>query len=95
LVNWGCRVVVQQDTPRRPIQIVILIGPQAPQEGEEAKTAKGKGHRYQDGEDVHDLAFRDTRKALSNTVMEEVDIAMAAKSGVTNPARASGMTKAL
>lgn len=75
-------------------RIVILAGFQAPDIREQSQCSQGQRHRYQNDEDVH-LAAIFTRMAFTSTVIEEADIAMAAKNGVAKPAMAIGIAIAL
>ena len=54
----------------------------------EAQSAKDQRNRYKIGEDIHFSLPR--RSAFSDTVIDELDIASAAISGVARPAIANG-----
>ena len=67
-----------------PFGVVELVVAERPEEGEQADPAEDQRHRDEDREDVH--VRRPSRMALSETMIELKDIAMAATSGVTKPA---------
>lgn len=84
---WGV-VVFGKDPPGIAFKVFILVVPQAPKKGRETQSAKDQRYRDQDNKDVHSLPF--SRSALSRTVIEDVDIAIAAIKGVAKPASAIG-----
>ena len=86
--------VVDQDTQRGAVQIVELLAVQRPEEGGEAGETKSQSDRNEDDKTGHRAAPRSLR-ALPTTMIEELDMASAATSGVTIPASASGTAKAL
>ncbi len=64
-------------------QVFELAGAQRPQEGDKAKPAKKERRRYQPCECSHDFRTPASRVAFSVTRIDDVDITMAAISGVT------------
>lgn len=91
-------VIVEQDALCRALEIVILPAPQRPEKTGEPEKAEDKGGGHEENEDIHLLPFalpRFSRSEFSVTVIEELDIATAATSGVTKPATASGTATAL
>jgi len=77
-------VSVREDAIGLTFGIVELVVPKRPEKGEQADPAENQRHGDEDGEDVH--VRRPSRIALSETMIELKDIAMAATSGVTKPA---------
>lgn len=90
----GVRMPILQDPNRRALKILELPGPQRPEKGDQPARSEQQRNRNQDGEPVHDAAER-RRKELQTTTIDEQDIAIAAISGVTSPASASGMARRL
>lgn len=92
--RWCCdRLVVEQNALRRAVEIVELAGSHAPQKGEKAQSPQAKRDRdeeQQDGQDIFSLRTRPARNALRTTMIDELDMATAAISGVTKPMIASG-----
>jgi len=91
-------LVVEQDPVGGAVEVVVLAGAQAPNEGGEAEPAQEQGKRDQVEQVGHGAAVgggRESRSALPTTRRDEVDMATAAKSGVTRPATASGTANAL
>lgn len=91
-------VIVEQDAFRRALEVVILAAPQRPEKPGEPEKTEDKGGGDEKDEDIHLLPFvlpRFSRSEFSVTVIEELDIATAATSGVTKPATASGTATAL
>lgn len=90
--------IVEQDALRRAFKIVILAAPERPEKTGETEKSENKRGRHEEDEDIHLASFlppKFSRSELSVTVIEELDIATAATSGVTNPATASGTATAL
>lgn len=86
------QVIVHDRPPRGTVEVVILSGPQGPQESGQPKSAQKKRDRDQENQDVHDNL---NRRALAVTTSDERDMARAANSGVTNPATANGTARPL
>ena len=91
----GNGLVVEQDTLRCTVEILELAGSHAPQKSKKPESAKTEGDGDQEQENCHAtlpaFAFtRPARKALSTTIIDELDMARAAMSGVTMPKMASG-----
>ena len=72
-----------------PFGVVILVISKRPDEGDKPDPTKKKRDRDQVDEHFHDCAYF-SRSALSDTVMEEEDIARAAIRGVASPTSATG-----
>ena len=66
--------------------VLVLTGPQAPDEGAEADEAKCDRDGDEEGEDVH----RNLRTAFNVTVKDDSDMEIAAAKGVARPAIARG-----
>ena len=66
-----------------PLQILELAGAQGPEKSEKADPAQKQGRRNEPGERRHDSLPPASRAALSVTRIEEVDMTIAAISGVT------------
>ena len=95
-VGWRRIVVVEQDAVAGAVEIVELAGLQRPQEGGQAEQAQHQGQRDQpDAGRPSARAARFRRSALTMTRSDEVDMAIAATSGVTRPATASGTVSRL
>lgn len=93
LFRRGRRHVVKQNALRRPVEIVELAGPHAPQEGKQPEPAQAQRNGNEEQQHRHDrfpLFVRPTRNAFKTTMIDELDMAMAAMSGVTSPMMASG-----
>lgn len=91
-------VIVEQDALGRAFEVVILAAAQRPEKSGEPEKPEDKGGGHEEDEDIHRLPFalpRFSRSEFSVTVIEELDIATAATSGVTKPATASGTATAL
>lgn len=73
-------VVLKQDAGGVACIIIVLVMPHGPQKSSEANAAKDQRDRDQDHEHIH-LAYL-MRCEFSKTVMDEIDIASAAASGV-------------
>lgn len=82
----------------RAFQILILAGFERPKEGRKPHAAQEERRRNEPDKRRHSdnssFAVR-RRKAFTVTMMEEVDMAMAAMSGVTRPATARGTKSTL
>lgn len=83
------RFLLDQYPFRRPVQVFELPGFQGPKECRKAEQAKKQGGRHQIDKDTHGLTHF-SRKAFTVTSRDDDDMAMAASSGVTRPAMASG-----
>ena len=79
-------VIGLEDAVRIAFGVVILPGTQRPEEGGKAKPAQKQRYRNKIGQNIHHF----TRKAFSETLIEDSDIASAAASGVASPTSASG-----
>jgi hypothetical protein len=79
---------IAEDTPRVTFGIIILVRPHRVDKRHKANPAQKQGNRYEIGQNFHINYLR--RRAFRDTVMDEVDIANAAISGVANPATAKG-----
>src|SRR6476660_9519170 len=71
-------------------QIIELAGAERPEKGEKADRAEQECRRHEPGKRGHDFRTPASRAALSVTRIDEVDITMAAISGVTQPDMAKG-----
>lgn len=92
LLGW--RVLVDQDAHRGALRIVELPAAQRPVKRGQPGKAEAQRDRYEEDEAVH-FAAPLNRSALATTMIEEVDMAMAAISGVTLPITASGTARTL
>src|SRR3569623_1593398 len=82
--------IVEQDALRCAVHVFVLPRFQRPEEGREAEPAHAKRDRDEEEQDVHcSLAFP-RRSAFRITMIDELDMATAAISGVTWPRIASG-----
>lgn len=72
---------------RIPLRVIILPRPQRPEEGQQPDTPQKQRGRDQDRQDFHRYF---NRKALSETVIDDNDIASAAARGVAAPTSAKG-----
>lgn len=86
-------VFVVQNPFRGAIEVLVLAGPDGPQERGQSQKAKRDGRRDKINEHVHAALRRVS--ALRVTKMEDDDIATAAIRGVTAPTIAKGTNKAL
>ena len=82
-------LIIKQDAVRRPVHIIVLTGPQGPQEHRQSTAPQQNPKAQQIQDNVH-AALPLRRKLFSITARDEPDIAAAASHGVTNPATASG-----
>lgn len=87
-------VIVDQDANGGAIRVIKLAIAHRPQEGNEACAAQDQRHRNKDQKAVHRAALV-SRRALATTRTDDVDMAIAATSGVTIPASASGTARIL
>ncbi len=85
--------VCPQDALRIPVRVVVLSVSHGPEKRGEPHSAKEQRDRDQKGEDFHRDYRR--RRALSETIIDEVDIAIAAESGLARPMSASGTAMVL
>lgn len=81
--------ILAQDPLAVPVGVIVLPVSQGPEEGDKADPAEKQRNRYQVDEHLHPGAYL-SRSALSDTVMDDADIASAAISGVASPSRAIG-----
>ena len=92
-------LAVFECTPRRTLEILELARIERPQERGQAHATKGECNGYQPGKSGHGQRtfsfLTRSRRAFAVTPIEEADMAMAASSGVTMPAMASGTKTAL
>ena len=72
--------IIHQDARRIPFRVPVLARPDCPDEGGKTKATEDQRYGDQEGENIHRADL--TRRAFNSTVMEEVDIAKAASSGV-------------
>lgn len=87
-------VIIEQYPIRGSFQVVVLAGPQRPEEDCQRTTAKEQAGAEQVEDDIHTDLPR-SLKLFAITSSEELDIAAAASQGVTTPAIASGTISAL
>lgn len=88
-------VIVEQDAMGGTVEIIELSRLQCPEEGDQPAQSQQQGYRDQIDQDIHDTfpnltLPRLNRRAFSVTTRDDDDIAMAATSGVTEPATANG-----
>ena len=87
------RIPIRQQNPGRiASRIVILPVAQGPEEGTQAKPAQNKRNRDQPKQNIHGYFIR---MALSETVTDDSDMAMADISGVAKPNSANGTAMTL
>lgn len=85
LLRRRADLVILQRAPCGTIQILELIGVQRPQEGRKTKPSEEERNRNKPGKGCHLHTFRrfDLRRtAFAVTAMDELDMAIAAISGV-------------
>ena len=90
----GLRVIVKvgvEDAAAVAFRVFELARLERPEEGREADAAERERHRDEPDEHLHQR----TRSALSDTVIDESDIAAAAASGVAKPRSAMGTATTL
>ncbi len=95
------QIVILQNAPLRPFQVVVLTGFQRPQERCQAQQPEKQRDWNEIDQHVHqprspacaDPNLR--RSALAVTTIEDPDMARAAMSGVTKPAIAKGTATTL
>ena len=95
MVRLIVRRIVLERAIGSAVKVLELTRAERPQEGRKADAAEQQRHRNQPGERGHDRPLPARRAALRVTRMEEVDMTMAAISGVTRPAMANGTQTAL
>ena len=78
--------IVAQDSGGIAVLVLVLPVPHRPQKETQSETAKCQRDRDQKHQNIHDRS----RIAFSVTVIEDRDIAKAARSGVASPTKASG-----
>ena len=86
--------IIEQDPSTRAIEIVELTRLERPQKGKQAAKTERQRHGNQQEKPSH-ACLRAIRIALPTTMSDEVDIAIAARSGVAAPAIANGSASAL
>lgn len=84
--------ILHQDTVGIAFGIVELPRFHRPDEGDKADPPKKEGYRDQDAEDFHDYF---NLSALSDTVIDDKDMAKAAARGVARPTKAIGTATTL
>ena len=82
--------VVPQDAVTVALGIVELVASKRPDEGDKANAPQKQRNRNQIDERFHDASPYRSRSALSDTVIEDDDIAKAAINGVAKPRSATG-----
>lgn len=90
--------VILQDAIGGSVKILELTGLQRPQERRKPQQAEEQRDRDEPGEGGHGFSLASLLRSLSAfavTKIDEVDIAIAATSGVTNPAIAIGTNSTL
>jgi len=99
-VGESCRpvaslgLIIDEDALAGAFQVVELTTRQRPHESSQAAETEQQRDRDQDADAAH-RAHRVSRSALATTMIDDVDIAIAAISGVTIPSRASGTARML
>lgn len=83
-------VVVPQDALRVAVGIVVLVVPKGPEKRDKSQEPETQRRGYENGEDRH-LSLN----ALSDTQIDEADMASAAMIGVAWPDSATGIATAL
>ena len=85
-------LIIDQDAISSAFRIIELAAPDRPDEGRQSDKAKPDGNRNKIDEAGHQHPpfWRAGRMALSVTISDEADMAIAATSGVANPATATG-----
>ena len=74
--------ILDQDTVSRAVKVLELVIAHGPEEGRETNRAHSQGDRYQEGQQTHSAALA-SRRELPTTMSELIDIATAARRGVT------------
>ncbi len=85
---------VEEDADGSALGVVELSGAQGPMKAKQAGETQAQRNRDEEGYAVHAAILR-SRSALATTMIDEVDMAIAATSGVTSPASASGTARRL
>lgn len=93
-MTLALRRVVEKNACGVSFRVVILLALKTPNEGSEPQRSKDQRDWYQNGKNIHSGLHR-TRNAFNITVIDEVDIASAANSGVASPAKANGIATRL
>lgn len=94
-------IIVHDGAPGGAVEVVELAGMERPEKGRERERSQSEGGRNEPGERAHvwKASARQglvvNRRAFSVTAMDDVDMAIAATRGVTNPSMASGTHTAL
>src|SRR5271166_576985 len=95
----GRRFVIEQNTVRRALHVLVLPLPQAPQERRQPACPKHQADRQQQQDHPHRPSPLPSpwaaRKLFAITSSDELDIAAAASHGVIQPATANGTITAL
>ena len=87
-------VAIRENPGGLALRIVELVVAESPEEPGEREATQRQRSRNEDDEDVHD-DDRGSRMAFSTTTIELADMKIAARSGVTSPARATGTATTL
>jgi len=89
-VLFRFRGLVLQRPIGRALQILELAGTQGPEKGHKPNSAEEQRRRDEPSQRRHDFRTQASRMAFDVTRIEDVAITIAAISGVTKPAMASG-----
>lgn len=87
-------IAIYQDAFGRAVQIIKLSASKRPDKRRQPAQAKQQRDRDKEGNAAH-RAHLFNRSALATTMIEDVDMEIAAISGVTIPASASGTARIL
>lgn len=87
-------VVINQNPVRGTVHVIILSASHRPKKRQQAEPAHAQRNWYQD-QKAGQFAVLNKRRELPTTRSELPDMAMAATSGVTSPASASGTASKL
>lgn len=85
-----CSIVVMKDTFSSPIEILELTVLERPEERRDAERAEKHGDWNEIRDYAHGRLRRASRNALPTTPIDEPDMAMAARKGVSSPRTAIG-----
>ena len=88
-------LILEQDAVGGPVQVVELAGLQSPEESDQPDTPENEGDGNEHQKVGQPVLPRDSRRALPITTSDDVDMAIAAIRGVTNPATAIGTVNTL
>lgn len=91
-------VVVLKGTPPRTVEVLVLTAVERPEERDKPQQTEQQRAGDEPGKGGHFASSKCmvlSLTALAVTAIEEADMAMAASSGVTRPAAASGTKIAL